>query len=219
MTQNRGEGNLEALVGSFIAGYLGYQAGSRKFAGWEPIIKNYETRMSHLAYNKAFRPVSFLATIPNAEIIYREAILAYLFGLPDASIPLSLRCLEIGLSNKYTRVTGQAPPTRDKLFKLIEWGEDYLKGEKGVAHGFRLLRNLIHGERVMVEQDALEAIRHISIILNLLYPPPNYTTVFYFCQNCGGQSKLDVLTQDCYLGNVLNTTCAHCSRPTPVLVI
>jgi len=117
---NREQSNLDALVGSFIAGFLGYQAGSRKFAGWEPIIKNYDTRMSHLAYFKVIRPVSFLATITNAEIIYRQAILSYLFGLPDASIPTSLRCLEMGLAYRYTQETGQAPPRRDRLYNLIQ---------------------------------------------------------------------------------------------------
>ena len=216
---NRGQGNLDALVGSFIAGYLGYQAGSRKFAGWEPIIENYNIRVSHLVYMKAIKPVSFLSSITTAGTIYTEAVLAYLFGLPDASIPLTLRCLEMGLTDNYISITRQSPPTKDKLYNLIEWAEDRLKGNKGVAHGFRLLRNLIHGEYVMAEQDALEAMRHISIILNLLYPLPNCTTVFYSCQTCGTQSQQDWPIQQCYLGNVLNTYCASCKRPTSLLVL
>jgi len=216
---NRGQGNLDALVGNFIAGYLGYQAGSRKFAGWEPIIENYNIRVSHLAYMKTIRPVLFLFSITTAEIIYREAILAYLFGLPDASIPLTLRCLEMGLTDKYTSVTGQSPPIKDKLYSLIEWAEDRLKGNKEVAHGFRLLRNLIHGKYVMAEQDALEALRHISIILNLLYPPGGYATLTYPCQICRAQSQQDWPIQECYLGNVLNTYCATCKQPTSLLVL
>jgi hypothetical protein len=216
---NREQSNLDALVGSFIAGFLGYQAGTRKFANWEPIIKNYETRMSHLAYNEVIRPVSFLVTIPSSEAIYREAVLAYLFGLPDASIPTSLRCLEIGLSYKYTEVTGEEPPQRDKLFNLIEWAEPYLGRKKEVAHGFRLLRNLIHEPSVMVEQDALEAIRHVTNVLNLVYPLTEYTTLIYFCQICVAQSQQDWPTQQCYLGNVLNTHCAYCKQPTSILVL
>jgi hypothetical protein len=216
---NQAKGNLDALVGSFIAGYLGYQAGSRKFAGWEPIIKNYDARMSHLAYNRVFRPVSFLAVITGAEAIYREATLAYLFGLPDASIPTSLRCLEIGLAHKYTSVTGTPPPKQGKLNHLIEWAEQYLGNRKEIAHGFRLLRNLIHEPSVMVEQDALEALRHITIILNLLYPLEGYAKLFYLCQICGAQSQQDWPIQECYLGNVLNTYCATCKQPTSLLVL
>jgi len=81
-----GQVNWDAVVSGFVSGYMGYVAGSRKFAGWEPIIKSYQGRMSHLAYERAIKPLSFFASIPTAEIIYREAILAYLFGLPDASI-------------------------------------------------------------------------------------------------------------------------------------
>ncbi len=215
----RQQGDLDALVGTFIAGFLGYTAGSRKFASWEPIIKNYNTRMSHLAYNKAIRPVSFLATITEAEIIYREAVLAYLFGLPDASIPTILRCLEIGLNYKYIIETGQSPPERGKLFRLIEWAEQYLGNRKDIAHGFRLLRNLIHEPSIMIEQDALEAIRHITNILNLLYPLIQYATLFYSCQFCRTHSQQDWPIQECYLGNVLNTYCASCKQPTSVLVL
>ena len=216
---NRSEGNLDALVGTFIAGYLGYTAGSRKFASWEPIIKNYNARISHLAYFKAIRPGAFLNDITNATIIYTEAILAYLFGLPDASIPTSLRCLEMGLVHKYTSVTGQPPSQRNGLYNLIEWAEQYLGNKKEIAHGFRLLRNLIHGQSVMSEQDALEALVHITYILNLLYPLSEYATLAYSCQSCGGRSEIDVPIQERYLGNIINTSCARCHRPTSILVI
>ena len=175
--------------------------------------------MSHLAYNKAIRPISFFAIIPSAEIIYREAILAYLFGLPDASIPTSLRCLEVGLTYKYTIETGQAPPERGKLFHLIEWAEQYLGNRKEIAHGFRLLRNLIHEPSIMAEQDALEAIRHVTNILNLLYPLTSYAKLTYSCQVCRTQSQQDWSIQQCYLGNVLNTYCAQCKQPTSILVL
>lgn len=214
---NRGEFNLDALVGHFISGYLGYTAGSRKFSGWEPIIKNYNTRMSHLAYVKCIRPVSFFAIIPEAEIIYREAMLAYLFGLPDASIPTTLRCFEVGIRHKYTVETGQPPP--EKLYDLIEWAKKDLGSKRETAHGFRLLRNLIHGQSIMSEQDALEALRHITSILNLLYPLEVNTKLVYSCQICRTQSRQNWPTQECYLGNVLNTYCASCKRPTSLLVI
>lgn len=217
---NRGGVDLDALVGNFIAGYLGYVSGSRKFIGWEPIIKNYEKRMAHLAYFKIFRPVSFFTDIPNSAIIYQQAVLAYLFGLPDASIPTSLRCLEIGLTYKYVEDTGQTPPQRDKLFNLIEWAENYLGRRKEIAHGFRILRNLIHEPAILPEQDALETLFHITRIINLVYPLTSFATCTYYCERCRINSEMDIPIQECYLGNVIHTTyCVRCSQPTPVLVI
>lgn len=210
--------NWDALVSGFASGYLGYVAGSRKFAGWEPVIKSYETRMSHLAYVRAMRPISFFTAIPTAQIIYTEAVLAYLFGLPDASIPTTLRCLEMGLTNKYTDITGQ--PSPEKLYDLINWAEVYLGKRKETAHGFRILRNLIHEQSLLSEQDAIEAIRHITIILNLLYPlsaipiQTNYT-----CQNCHQPLTINVPIQANYLGNVFTPNCPHCSQLTAVLII
>jgi len=215
---NESQVNLDALVGSFISGYLGYVAGSRKFAGWEPIIKSYEARMSYLAYVKAIGPLSFLATIPTAEIIYREAILAYLFGLPDASIPTTIRCLEMGLAKKHTDVTGQPPPER--LYDLINWAERYLGNRAQMAHGFRILRNLVHGQSILSEQDAIEAIRHVTIILNLLYPLLAMpVTTNYTCQKCKNPLTINVSMQDNYLGNIFKPNCPYCSQPTSILII
>ena len=215
---NESQINWEAVVSGFTSGYLGYVAGSRKFAGWEPMIKDYETRMSYLAYINAIRPLSFLNAIPTAQVIFREAVLAYLFGLPDASIPTTLRCLEMGLAKKFMDVTGKPKP--DKLYDLINWAEHYLGSRAQTAHGFRILRNLVHGQTVLAEQDAIEAIRHITIVLNLLYPlsvmpvKTNYT-----CQNCNQPLMIDVPMQHNYLGNIFKPNCPYCSQLTPVLIL
>jgi hypothetical protein len=217
---NEGPINWDALVANLMSGYLGYVAGSRKFAGWEPIINSYNARMSHLAYQKAIRPVSFFAAIPNSEIIYREAVWAYLFGLPDASIPTSLRCLEMGLTNKHTIETGQPPPENSKLFYLINWAEQYLGKRREIAHGFRLIRNLIHEPSILSEQDAIEAIRHITIILNLLYPILTpFVITNYACQNCKNPLHINVPLPNNYSGNIIKPNCPHCAQPTSVLII
>ena len=217
---SRSEGNLDALVGAFIAGFIGYQAGSRKFAHWEPIIKDYDTRMKHLAYFKILRPVTFLDSFVTAPTIYTEAILAFLFGLPNASIPTTLRCLEIGLDNKYIEDTGQLPP--DRLYDLIEWAEKYLGNRKEIAHGFRILRNLVHSTTAVSEQNALEAIEHVTIILNLLYPNPIFRISIgtdYTCQNCGVGLRVNVPVFQNYLGNIYTANCYQCHQPAPLLVI
>jgi len=217
---NQTGGSLDMLVGTFISGYLGYVAGSRKFAGWEPIIKNYETRMKHLAYFKVFRPVTFLNTFRTAQIIYLEAILSFLFGLPNASVPISLRCLQLGIAFKYNEDTGQSPPER--LYDLIEWAELHLGKRKDIAHGFRILRNLVHSTTVMSEQSALETIEHVTTILNLLYPPltPSVLTR-YTCQNqnCRIELEVDVPLHENFLGNIFTVNCVRCHQPTSLLII
>jgi hypothetical protein len=218
---NRSEGNLDALVATFIAGYIGYQAGSRRFANWEPIIKNYEARMNHLAYYRVLRPVTFLNMIESARIIYIEAILAYLFGLPNASIPTSIRCLEVGLAYKYSEQTGQQPPRRDRLSRLIDWAEQYIGGNNvELAHNFRMLRNLIHGQTVLTEQRALEAISYTTSILNALFLLPILPVkTNYNCQNCGVALQIDIPVSDNFLGNTINVNCCRCNQPTPILII
>ncbi len=215
---NQSEGGLDALVATFISGYLGYVAGSKKFAGWEPIIKNYGTRMSHLAYFKVLRPVTFLNEIPTATVIFTEAILAFLFGLPNASVPTTLRCFEVGLKVKYVQDTGEKAP--DKLYSLIEWAEKYLGNRRDIAHGFRILRNLVHSPTIMTEQSALEAISHVTTIINLLYPLLTVSiSTTYNCRNCGVGLQVDVPVQDNYLGNILTYNCVHCHQPTSILIL
>jgi hypothetical protein len=214
---NQSEGNLDALVATFISGYLGYVAGLRRFAGWEPIIKNYNDRINHLAYFKITRPVTFINTFVTNLNIYMEAILSFLFGLPNASVPMTLRCLEIGLKNKYIQDIGQSPP--DKLYDLIEWAEKYLGNRKDIAHGFRILRNLVHSPTIMSEQSALESISHVSIILNLLYVPPLQIPSISTCQNCKVGFQVNIPIIQYYLGNIFTANCFSCHQTTSILII
>ena len=93
------------------------------------------------------------------------------------------------------------------LNELIDWAEVYLKDKKQIAHGFRLLRNLIHTDKLIAEQDVPEAIRHISIILNLLYELPVHTELEVLCSNCGIKHRYNVETQQCYIGNNISFGC------------
>jgi len=192
-----------------ISGALGYLIGRSTFASWEDFINKYNDRMSHLSYSKTIVPVIFYKEIENTRTIYNEAVYAYLFGLPNASIPASFRCLELSLKKKYQEVEGKSP--KMNAYELIEWSEKYLGNQKELAHGFRFLRNLIHEEKVVEEQDALDALRHITKILNLLFPfetaRPKGT-----CNFCKTPYDYEISYDQCFLGNVIFIPCNHCLR-------
>jgi hypothetical protein len=210
---------LKSVADTYIAGYLGYTAGSRKFVDWEPIITAYSGRISYLANARIPKPFNFTYSVAEAGYIYTEAVLAYLFGLPNASVPTTLRCLEVGLRNKYREIENEDPPDRFKLYDLVQWAQQYLRGRGEIAHGFRLLRNLIHGQLLVSEQDALEAIRHVSILLNILYEPSDTVAVLYSCNICGQGSQIAVPKQEFYLGNKLSTYCATCKAEKNLVVL
>jgi hypothetical protein len=86
-----------------------------------------------------------------------------LFGLPDASLPMAFRCLEIGLKQHYEIVEKKKPSLN--AFELIDWSEKKLGKKVEIAQGIRILRNLAHEEKTITEQDNLEAIRHITNII------------------------------------------------------
>lgn len=195
----------ELLVG----GALGFLLGRSVFASWEKFINRYNERTSHLSYNNIVEPVSFYGRIQNSRMVYGEAVYAYLFGLPNASVPASFRCLELALKKKYQETEKKSP--KMNTYKLIEWSEKHLGNQKELAHGFRFLRNLIHEEKLVQEQDALEAIRHISKILNLLFP---FETVILrgTCGFCNTAYAYEADKSQCFLGNVIIIPCSHCAR-------
>lgn len=214
--ENEGQRNLDELIAALAGGFFGYVAGSRKFDDWKPVIESYNTRMSHLTYFRVLKPLSLIRTIPETNSIYKEAVLSYLFGLPNASIPMSFRCFETGLTYVHKQETGRS---KDTTYNMIEWAEQYLGNQKELAHGFRLVRNLIHEQTLMSEQTALETIVHISDITNRLFTPPEYGILNYPCGRCGRQLTTNVPIQECYLGNILSSRCNYCSQATNTLVI
>jgi len=126
-------------------------------------------------------------------------------------------CKKQGLAKKYTEFTGK--PRLEKLFDMINWAETLLGSNKEMAHVFRILRNLLHGQTILSEQDVSEAIRHITILINLLYPPTSFRVLTnYICQNCQMKLQITIPTQENYIGHVFTPTCPACAQKTPVLV-
>jgi len=174
---------------------------------WDRFQDKYMQRLEQLQYFEIIQPYRFFTEIKEGEELYGEAVLSYLLGLPNGVLPLIVRCMQIGLKHKYETIEKQKVP--ENLKDLIDWGEKYLSSKKELAHGFRLLRNLIHEETLIKEQDALEAIRHVSEILNLLYPFGKIEFHLY-CGNCRIFNQYIFQKDECWLGNSWHILCQTC---------
>lgn len=160
-------------------------------------VLGFKERITLLRGNKIEIPFGSIATDEVLKKIYRESVLSYLYGLPDASIPMSLRFLQLVSRKEFRRIKNQ-PTATPKLEVLINWTETQLH-EPTTAHGFQILRNFIHTEQTVKDQDALEAIRHVSIITNKIHGF-DVATVYVRCDHCGLLHIDTIPSQDYILG-------------------
>ena len=196
------------LIAAQSLGYLaGYDLARSRMQHWEPIAEPYEQRLSQLRFCTVVRPFGLFVALPAATVSYNEGVAAYLFGLPNASVPMSARCLEIGLAYAYESLNPGSK--RPDLNGLIEWLGNKLGSHHQLAHCVRLLRNLIHQKTPIFEPSALEGIRHVSMILDHLFPFPT-AYVIRTCPFCGATYSYSVANADYYLGNILTLSCASC---------
>lgn len=107
---------------------------------------------------------------------------------------------------KYKIIEKNDPPKERKLYKLTEWSEKFLGNKKELAHGFRILRNIIHEDNILTEQDAKETIRHVSAILNLLYPFEQGSLTIV-CNLCKNKHNYFINKDKYYIGSILQLTC------------
>jgi len=201
----RDEDKEDNLLDLLITGGFGYLMGASKYKNWEPFINEFNKRLSHISYLQIIIPSNLFEKSGDMKQVYSEAIHAYLCGIPNASLPLLLKCLEVGLRIKYREV--EEKESDMNLFGLIEWSEKLLKERKEIAHGFRILRNLIHEEKVVNERDIPEAIRHTSIILNDLFPLPSNVAINVFCNSCNQWHQYPILTTNNFIGNNVLFAC------------
>lgn len=200
-----GDSEAAGLGGLTIGGLFGYLIGSQKYAQWDSLITAFTERLKHLAYFRVLLPYNFYNLDLNYKILYLEGINTYLLGCPNASLPLMVRCLEISLKKKYSEIEKKEPEA--ELMNLLNWAEKFLKEKKEIAHGFRILRNFIHTQKLIKEQDALEAISHISSIINILYSLPDKTNLQVYCNNCKELHYYHINTIDCFIGNNMSLNC------------
>lgn len=201
----------EAIGGAIIGGLFGYGLGRAPFQAWEGFINNFNGRIGHLTYNHVIEPCEFFSKVENSNRIYGEAVYAFLYGMPDASLQMTFRCLEIGLKRYYENTEGKKCSL--KAVELIDWSEKKLGNKKELAHGFRILRNLTHEEKTITEQDSLEAIRHVTQILNIVFPFLTATITVY-CGICRRPSQISALPDQLFLGNSIAVPCPSCRTST-----
>jgi hypothetical protein len=204
------------LQAAMVFGWLGgYDVGRRQMQAWEQFAQHYNERLGHLRYCAIVRPFALFVAAPEMETVYREAVQAYLLGLPNASVPQSVRCLEAALADRHAAAGASGAP---KLFDLIEWAETKLAGDKDAAHAFRLLRNVIHTRQLLDEATALETVRNVTTLVNRLFPFEK-ACHSQLCRGCGAPNVFEATQQDYYLGNVVNVACGRCSSSTPVFIL
>lgn len=201
----------EDLLGLILSGGIGYLLGQKSSEEWKPFMNQFRERFQQLSYTKTPLPWDFLMSRPNIQAIYRQSIYCYLFGLPDASFSTLIRVLELSLISKYETVEGKKPPNEMGLAKLIDWAELCLKEDAKLVHSFRLLRNFVHTDKLIPEQDCLEGIRHVSMVLETLCPSRNIVmnTVCHLCHHAGIAS---VPSGEGYLGNKMYLHCDNCKQ-------
>lgn len=195
------------LAELLIAGGLGYLLAKGQNSEWQPVIDNYKKRLEHLQYFKIPPPWGYLDTNQNMRAIYRESILCYLFGLSNSCIPSLMRVLEQALITKYERVENKKPSDDMSLKNLIDWAEKILKNKAQVAHSFRMLRNYVHTDTLVQEQDAIEGIRHISIVVHNLFPS-EFSALNTTCPFCRRMQTNTIHPDIGFLGNTLNIKCS-----------
>ncbi|GEM_PF-5264450 len=203
--------NDDSLGALILGGGLGYLLAHGQNSEWKPIMEGYKTRLQQVEYARVPFPTGFLKKSHNIRVIYRQSLSSYLFGLPDACMPMLMRVLEQALKLKYEEMEGKKPSRDLDLAKLIDWAESILKNKANVAHSFRMLRNLLHSDQFVQEQDCLEGIRHVNIIIENLFPG-DQLRIETRCPHCGF-SGITFLTSDSrVLANTLSLHCGQCSR-------
>jgi len=121
---------------------------------WNDFFEAYDKRVEYLQFARVILPLRFIQQVGGAEVLYQEAKLAYLYGLPNSSVAASVRCLEVGLRKAFEDREGKT--ARGHLVDLIDWSERLTGSQTAqLAHGFRLVRNLVHTTKLVDEADAL----------------------------------------------------------------
>lgn len=89
---------------------------------------------------------------------------------------------------------------------------------KDLAQWFRSLRNLIHEEKEVESQDAFEAIRHISKILDFLFPVRNgKMDIFIQCEKCREEIHCAGFEQF-PIGTLKTLECKNCGTSNEYLI-
>jgi len=196
---------LDVLLG---AGF-GYLLGQGPYQEWKPFIDNVGKRISHLQFMKIIVPAGVFKKIPSLAQTYHEAVNAFIYGLPNAAVPVVFKCLELSLKKKYEEIEKKSPKDL-RSEELIDWGESLIqKKNKHLAHWVRSIRNYLHGEELVQESEAYQAIANVTTVLNLLFPYTE-TEISFVCMKCKKPTKFIGKAEQNFLGNVVLVNCDQC---------
>lgn len=188
-------------------------------------IDGFDDRRKQLTRLNPIVPVAFFEISATHRHIYVEAIRAYLYGVPNASVSLVSKCVEVALRNRLithgmSEVTlkGRKVKLADtELYDLIESDEGsvLLRDRKEEATYLRQLRNHIHDARIVNDVYALQAISHMHDIILTLYPNPQTVYVRYMCAYCRQQHSYPLRGVDYYPGASFSLKCRNPPPPLP----
>lgn len=218
-------------------------------AYWTTIINNYNdlyrgniytgsnfkrTLLTAITNDKVVIPFKFFEINDDLRKIYYDCTYSYFNGFSNASLPTTLRCLEVGLKEKYKLLQASASNSvtetnfinevnttlttlRKKkqnatiddisLYRLIECAKDYYPDQKQTIQYLRSLRNLIHEMKPINDSDAQYAIAKITRVVNVLYELTNTIDVKIKCGICGRPHQYKTNAQMFYIGNTLSFEC------------
>lgn len=171
---------------------------------------------------------------------YIESVKAYLLGLPNSSVYSIIKFLQLSLKKELSEhaidtTTGrEADPeieyidpdtkrpvkikvSKADIFKLIEAASLRFNIDKNNAQYFRGLRNTIHEEKSLENQDALEAIRHVSKFCHSIVTFEELL-VLIKCTRCREEHTGYKLPKaDCYLGHSISYKCSKWKGKSAIL--
>ena len=188
-------------------------------------IEGFDDRRKQFTSLKLIVPVAFFETNVVHRHIYVEAIRAYLYGVPNASVLLVSKCVEVALKNKLITHGMSEVTLKDRkvkladteLYNLIESDEGsvLLRDRKEEATYLRQLRNHIHDARIVNDVYTLQAISHMHDIILTLYPNPQTVYVRYMCAYCRQQHSYSLRGIDYYPGASFSLKCRNPPPPPP----
>jgi hypothetical protein len=187
-------------------------------------VDNYSNRLNMLIQIKVVYPYSFSNIKVEFKLLYSEAIHSFLYGCPDAALSLAVRCLEQGLKHylnisnikeiHYKDKNGNKKSIRlihAKLFHLIQCDENPVK-DKDILQYLKSLRNYTHEEKLVEDFHALEAIKHVTDVLNELLSFETLTITVEPCRLCGQNHSINIEPKDYFIGNRIKLKCPNRSE-------
>lgn len=197
---------------------------------------NFKAKVDNITNDKVIIPLKFFDVDVILKEIYYDCTYSYFNGFPNASLPTTLRCLEVGLKEKYKLLQSnsnnsvietnfisnvdnalvalnqrKSNATLDdlNLYELIECAKDYYSNQKQTLQYLRSLRNLIHGIKTISDSDAEYAIAKVTKVINILYELPVTAEIKVKCGICGKSHQYKVNTSSFYIGNKLSFDCLN----------